>query len=62
MPSTIRRSSIDYPLISNAGGKLNVDMDKPIMVPLTSAAAESDFGHTLLYTLFPYVPSVGMAN
>jgi hypothetical protein len=53
---------LDMPLLSNGGGRLNVDMDKPIMLPLESPAAESDFGHTVLFNFLPYVPDVGMAT
>jgi hypothetical protein len=53
---------MDIPLIQNGGGRLNVDMDKPIMVPLKSMAAESPFGHTILFNFLPYVPTVGMAT
>jgi len=51
----------DFPLIALGGGRLKVDMDKPIMVPLKNSAAESVFGHTVLFNFFPYVPSVGNA-
>lgn len=53
---------MDIPLIQNGGGRLTVDMDKPIMVPLKSMAAESPFGHTILFNFLPYVPTVGMAT
>lgn len=53
---------LDVPLIANGGGRLNVEMDKAIMIPLTSMAAESPFGHTALFVFMPYVPSVGMAT
>ncbi len=52
---------VDFPLIALGGGRLNIEMDAPIMVPLENAAAESDFGHTVLFNLFPYVPNVGNA-
>ncbi len=52
---------VDFPLIALGGGRLNIEMDAPIMVPLENAAAESDFGHTVLFNFFPYVPSVGNA-
>jgi hypothetical protein len=52
----------DYPLIQNGGGRLNVEMDKPIMLPLKSGAFESPFGHTVLFNFLPYVPNVGMAQ
>lgn len=56
-----RAMIVDFPLIALGGGKLTVDMDKPIMVPLKNSAAQSVFGHTALFNFFPYVPSVGNA-
>jgi hypothetical protein len=53
---------IDVPLLGLGGGKLEVEQDAPIMVPLENSAAESPMGHTLLLTWLPYVPSVGMAS
>jgi hypothetical protein len=53
---------LDLPLLANGGGRLQVEMDQPIMVPLESSAAESPFGHTILLNFLPYVPSVGMAT
>jgi hypothetical protein len=53
---------IDLPLLSNGGGRLEIEMDAPIMIPLESPAAESDFGHTVLFTFLPYVPDVGNAT
>lgn len=52
---------LDFPLIALGGGRLNVEMDAPIMVPLENNAAESVFGHTILFNFFPYVPNVGNA-
>lgn len=52
---------VDFPLIALGGGRLNIEMDAPIMVPLENSAAESDFGHTVLFNFFPYVPNVGNA-
>lgn len=53
---------IDVPLIGLGGGSLDISMDDAIMLPLTTAAAESPFGHTVLFGWFPYVPNVGMAS
>lgn len=53
---------MDVPLIALGGGRLNVEMDNPIMLPLTTAAAESPFGHTLLLNWLPYVPDALMAT
>ena len=46
----------DIPLLSLGDGRLNVEQDKPIMVPLENMAAESKFGHTLLFQSFAYLP------
>lgn len=53
---------LDLPLLSNGGGRLEVEMDAPIMIPLESPAAESSFGHTVAFSFLPYVPNVGMAT
>lgn len=53
---------LDIPLLGLSGGKLEVEQDAAIMVPLENSAAESPFGHTLLLTWLSYVPSVGMAS
>ncbi len=48
----------DMPLISLGGGMSKVEKDKPITVPIDAMAAQSRFGHTMLYQNFPYVPSI----
>lgn len=53
---------MDIPLLGTGGGRLNVEQDAAIMLPLTIAGAESEFGHTALLNWLPYVPSVGMAS
>jgi hypothetical protein len=53
---------LDLPLLANGGGRLEVEQDQPIMLPLESPAAESPFGHTVLFNFLPYVPDVGMAT
>lgn len=53
---------MDVPLIALGGGRLKVDMDAAIMLPLTVMGAESPFGHTALLNWLPYVPNVGIAN
>lgn len=52
---------MDMPLIGLGGGRLEVEQDAAIMVPLENSAAESPFGHTLLLTWLSYVPNAGMA-
>lgn len=53
---------MDIPLLGTGGGRLNIEQDAAIMLPLTIAAAESPFGHTALLNWLPYVPNVGMAS
>ncbi|WVW77403.1 minor tail protein [Stenotrophomonas phage vB_SmaS_Bhz59] len=48
----------DLPLIALGDGRLNVEQDQPITLPLTTDAAEGAQGHTLLINEFPYLPSV----
>lgn len=48
----------DIPLLTLGGGSVTVEQDKPIMVPLDNMAAESKFGHTLLFQSFKYLPSL----
>lgn len=48
----------DIPLISLGDGRLNIEQDQPIKLPLENNAAESPFGYTLLVQQFPYLPAV----
>lgn len=48
----------DIPLLSLGNGRLNVEQDQAITVPLETNAAESKFGHTLLFQSFPYLPTI----
>lgn len=50
----------DTPLLSLGGGRLNVEADNPITIPLDTNAAQSKFGHTLLTEFFHYIPTVAM--
>lgn len=50
----------DMPLISLGGGRLNVEKDAPIMIPLEANAAECPAGYTLLLTFFCYLPTAAM--
>lgn len=50
----------DIPLLGLGGGRITVEKDQPIMIPVTPNGAESKFGHTLLYANFPYLPNVAM--
>lgn len=47
----------DVPLLSLGNGRLNVEQDQPITIPLDTNAAESKFGHTLLWQFFPLLPN-----
>ena len=47
----------DVPLLALGNGRLNVEQDQPITIPLETNAAESKFGHTLLWQFFPYLPN-----
>lgn len=53
---------IDLPLISLGDGRLNVEVDAPITLPLSTDAASgqdvsTDLDHTALITYFDYVPN-----
>lgn len=49
---------VDIPLISLGDGRLNVEQDEPITLPLTTPAAEdTTFGHTLLMVFFDFLPT-----
>lgn len=48
----------DIPLLSLGDGRLGVEQDQPITLPLETTAAESVFGNTLLFQSFPYLPSL----
>lgn len=50
----------DIPLLGLGGGRLNVEKDQPIMVPLEPQAARCDAGYTLLFNYFPYLPEAAM--
>jgi hypothetical protein len=53
---------VDIPLVSPGGGRLDIQQDAAIMLPLKSAAAESSFGHTALIGWFSYLPTVAMPD
>lgn len=53
--------AVDVPLIALGGGKLSVEQDQPVKMPLTTPAAEhSTLGHTLLMSFFDYLPTAAM--
>lgn len=53
---------MDVPLIGLGGGRLDIEMDAAIMLPLETAAAESPFGHTALIGWFDYLPDAAMPD
>lgn len=53
---------LDMPLIALGGGRLTVEKDAPIMIPLDTNAAECPAGYTLLSSFLSYVPNVGMPS
>jgi len=50
----------DIPLLGLGGGRLNVEKDAPITVPLEPAGAENPNGYTMFYESFSYLPNVAM--
>lgn len=52
----------DIPLLGLGGGRLNVEKDAPITVPLEPAGAENANGYTMLYEVFAYLPTVAMPD
>ena len=52
---------VDIPLLTLGNGRLAVEQDTPIMIPLDTLAAESSFGHTLMLINFAYLPNLATA-
>lgn len=50
----------DIPLMGVGGGRLNVEKDSPITVPIENNGAENPNGYTMSYTSFDYLPTVAM--
>ena len=50
----------DIPLLALGGGRLNVEKDAPITLPLEMMGAENPLGYTLSATFFPYLPNAAM--
>lgn len=48
----------DIPLIALGDGRLSIEQDKAVVLPLEMNAAESKFNHTLLVNVFPYLPTI----
>lgn len=53
---------LDIPLLGLGGGRLQVEKDQPILVPLEPQAAECANGYTMLYNCFSYLPNVAMPD
>jgi hypothetical protein len=51
----------DIPLLTLGNGRLNVEQDKSIMLPLDTTAAQGKFGTTLMFQSFAYLPSSAAA-
>ncbi len=51
----------DLPLIALGEGRLRVEQDQPVTLPLSMEAAEGPHGHTLLFNEFPYLPNLAMS-
>lgn len=54
---------IDLPLISLGGGQATLELDKPIMLPLTTEAStgakiDSNLDYTLMFTIFDSLPDM----
>lgn len=50
----------DVPLLGMSGGRLNVEKDTPITIPIDTSGAENAAGYTMSYTSFDYLPTVAM--
>lgn len=50
----------DLPLIALGGGRVSIEKDQAVTVPLETLAAEGSLGFTLGVTVFPYLPTVAM--
>lgn len=49
---------LDLPLIALGGGRLQVEQDQAITLPLETNAAESVYGNTLTWAVFNYLPDI----
>lgn len=47
----------DVPLLSLGNGRLNVEQDQAITLPLDTSGAENIYGNTLTVQVFPYLPA-----
>jgi hypothetical protein len=51
----------DLALVALGEGRLTIEQDQPIKLPLSMEAAEGSNSHTLLFNEFPYLPSLADA-
>lgn len=51
---------LDVPLVSLSGGKINVDKDAPVTIPISTSGSENSLGYTASYSEFKYLPDVAM--
>ncbi len=52
----------DVPLLTLGGGRVKVEKDEPIMLPLETMAAANSNDYTLGLTFFSYLPNIAMAT
>jgi hypothetical protein len=50
----------DIPLVGLGGGRVSVQKDAAIKLPLESSGAENSAGYTMQYDNFPYLPNLAM--
>lgn len=50
----------DIPLLGLGGGRINVQKDNPVTVPLEPAGAMNKNGYTMLYNVYSYLPTLAM--
>lgn len=48
----------DIPLMTLGGGRVTVEANQPVRVPLENQGSESPFGHTLQFQSFRYLPNL----
>lgn len=50
----------DIPLVTLSGGKITVEKDAPVTIPLDQKGCENQLGYTASYSEFPYLPELAM--
>jgi hypothetical protein len=48
----------DVPLLTLGNGRIAITKDQPVTLPLDTNGAQSQFGNTLLFQTFPYLPNL----